>query len=85
MGKTANKQMICEVLMEAAKKIKILLRSAVIPEEVDLLHHLQIRIRDNSWKPGLQNRIWSVLQPDLQMWKEILCGFTGMLPFYKKL
>lgn len=31
--------MICEVLMEAAKKIKILLRSAVIPEEVDLLHH----------------------------------------------
>ncbi len=23
----------------------------MIPEEVDLLHHLQIRIRNNSWKP----------------------------------
>ena len=48
MGKTANKQMICEALMEAAKEDQILLRSAVIPEEADLLHHLQIHIRSNS-------------------------------------
>ena len=84
MGKTANKQMICEVLMETAKEDKDMLRSAVIPEEVDLLHHLQIRIRNNSWKPGLQNRIWSVLQPDLQNVERNLMRFHRHASFLQE-
>ena len=66
MGNTANKQMICEVLMEAVKQIKISWRCAAIPEEADLSHRLLKTTRSSSWRPGSQNRIWSVLPQVLQ-------------------
>lgn len=58
MSKIANKQMICEVLMDAAKQTGILLLCAVIPEAAVPLLLLQILIRNSLWKQELQSRIW---------------------------
>ena len=57
MSKIANKQMICEVLMEEAKTEKILLPYVVIPEEVVLLLRLRIHILNSLLKLVLLNRI----------------------------
>lgn len=47
MDKIANKQVICDVLMREAEKIKILWHCAVIPGEVLLFQNLQILIRNS--------------------------------------
>lgn len=47
MKTVANKQKICDVLMEAAKQIKILSHFVVIPEGVALLHHLRLHIQSS--------------------------------------
>ena len=84
MGKTANKQMICEVLMEAAKEDKDIVALCSDSRGSGSLHHLQIRIRSNSWKPGLQNRIWSVLQLDLQNVERNLMRFHRHASFLQE-
>ena len=73
MGKTANKQMICEVLMEAAKEDK---------DIVALCSYVSGTIRGNR---DCRTESGQYCSRTCKMWKEILCGFTGMLPFYKKL
>ena len=86
MGNTANKQMICEVLMEARQKqIKISWRCAAIPEEADLSHRLLKTTRSSSWRPGSQNRIWSVLPQVLQNAGKSICGLSRVFSLHEKL
>lgn len=47
MGKTANKQMICEVLMEAAKEDQDIVALCSDSRGADLLHRLQTPIRSS--------------------------------------
>ena len=87
MGKTANKQMICEVLMEdSQKKITILSHSAVIPEGAGSFTPFADTYPEQFVETGIaEQNLVSIVSRTGKMRKEILCGFSGMLSFDKKL
>lgn len=86
MGKTANKQMICEVLMEAAKEDKDIVALCSDSRGSGLFTPFADTYPEQFVETGIaEQNLVSIAAGLAKCGKEILCGFTGMLPFYKKL
>ena len=84
MGKTANKQMICEVLMEAAKEDHDIVALCSDSRGIfyTVCRHLSGAVCRNRNRRAESGKHCSRTG---KMRKEILCGFSGMLSFDKKL
>ena len=84
MGKTANKQIICEVLMEAAKEDKDIVALCSDSRGSGSFTPFADTYPEQFVEPELQNRIWSVLQPDLQNVERNLMRFHRHASFLQE-